>query len=150
MAPRNVIQRAFDQFGKAAGMTKRSGSWHLASDEVISVTNLQKSQYGPSYYVNQGWWLVEAEEGEPRSETCHVVTRIENLLPTREGEINRLLDLDVPIPDPQREERLRWLLAEELLPVLREAATVAGLRALRLEGRLTNAGLRRLALERLV
>src|SRR6476659_6179213 len=46
MAERNAIQRAFDDF---AGFEKKSGSWYRISGEVISVSNLQKSQYGPVY-----------------------------------------------------------------------------------------------------
>ena len=34
-----------------AGFTKKSGSWYRRGEETIAVLNLQKSQYGPSYYV---------------------------------------------------------------------------------------------------
>jgi len=56
-AERNEVQVEFDAFGKAAEMTKHSGSWYRTGDDVITVLNLQKSQYSLRYYVNVGWWL---------------------------------------------------------------------------------------------
>lgn len=53
----NVIQATFDGFMKGAGFSKRSGSWYRISDEVITVVELQKSQYGLQYYVNLALWL---------------------------------------------------------------------------------------------
>lgn len=43
MAERNLIQQAFDAFGKRAGMLKQSGTWYRATDDVTQAVNLQKS-----------------------------------------------------------------------------------------------------------
>jgi hypothetical protein len=49
---RNVIRATFDGFMKGAGFSKTSGSWYRVTNEVITVVQLQKSQYGLQYYVN--------------------------------------------------------------------------------------------------
>ena len=49
MSVRDVIQAIFDDFGKSAGASKKSGSWHRRSDETVFVLNLQKSNYATRY-----------------------------------------------------------------------------------------------------
>lgn len=60
MSVRNIIQTTFDEFGKASGGSKKSGSWYRRSPETIFVLNLQKSQYAVRYYVNVALWLLAA------------------------------------------------------------------------------------------
>jgi hypothetical protein len=75
----------FDELAKRAGFTKRSGSWYRRQADTISVLNLQKSQYGPSYYVNLGVWLSPlGDSGSPPPHHCHVQTRLEALAPESE------------------------------------------------------------------
>lgn len=149
MRERNVIQQAFDEFGKSAGMTKLCGAWHLRFDEVISLTNLQKSQYGPSYYVNQGWWIVGAEDKKPDITTCHVRARIESLVAADDREVAALLDLDEEIAGEDRRTALAHLFSVELLQVICAGSTVDGLRTMRRSGQLDHAGIRAPAIDRL-
>jgi hypothetical protein len=108
MTERNVIQRAFDEFGRAAGFEKKSGSWYGRSEEVIAVSNLQKSQYRPRYYFNQGFWLRQLdEEPYPKPNRCQVQLRLEGLLPAAEERINELFGLDREMSDEQRMRELR-------------------------------------------
>jgi hypothetical protein len=73
---------SFDQFGKEAGLEKKSGSWYGRSDEVISISNLQKSQYGPQYYFNQAFWLRQlGDERFPKENKSHIRARLGSLLP---------------------------------------------------------------------
>jgi hypothetical protein len=143
MSERNVIQRAFDEFGRDAGAEKKSGSWYRRSDEIIAVSNLQKSQYGPRYYVNQGFWLRELDdERYPKPNKLHVQMRLEGLLPAAEERINELLDLECEMSDEQRVSELRALFDEELLPLIERASTVDGLRSMLADGTLRRAGIR--------
>ena len=57
MSTRNIIQTTFDEFGKALDGSKKSGSWYITGPDAIAVLNLQKSQYGPRYYLNVGLWF---------------------------------------------------------------------------------------------
>lgn len=138
MAPRNEIQQEFDAFGANAGMLKKSGNWYHASDETISVLNLQKSQYGLSYYFNVGIWITPlGEERFPKEHKCHVRLRLGDLVPQRTEEISALLDLEHDASS--RVERLRDVFERELKPFLASGESLDGLRQLQREGRLAGA-----------
>jgi hypothetical protein len=142
MSERNAVQRAFDGFGRDAGSEKKSGSWYRRRDEVVAVLNLQKSQYGPRYYLNVGFWLVEVgDERYPQPHKCHVRMRVEGLLPAAEKRINELLNLGHDMSDEERMTELRALLDGELLPLLERAGSVAGLRGMLAAGMLKHAGI---------
>ena len=141
---RNEVQMAYDAFGKGAGMTKHSGSWYRSTSDLVTVVNLQKSQYGSSYYLNVGWWLQALGTVKfPKENELHVRTRLEALVPDRTAEIAGLLNLERPVAD--RTDRLRDMLHAELLPILNSTQTVEGLRVLRRLGKLNDAAIRRAA-----
>jgi Domain of unknown function (DUF4304) len=143
MSQRNAVQTAFDRFGNESGFEKKSGSWYRRSDEVTAVSNLQKSQYGPQYYVNQGFWLRSLEdERYPKSHEAHIVARLEDLVPEVERRLGDLLDLECELPDEQRIDELTDLLRAHLLPLIERAETVAGLRSLVDDGTFAAAGIR--------
>jgi hypothetical protein len=125
-----VIQRTFDDFGKKAGYTKRSGSWYKKGADAILVLNLQKSQYGPKYFVNVALWLLAVESAEyPKEHKCHVRIRLTQLLRGQEPNISRLLDLDQPFSDPNRANQLVEIFNDSLLPILEGSDTIEGLRS---------------------
>lgn len=143
MSERNAVQQAFDRFGEAADAEKKSGSWYRYRDEVISISNLQKSQYGPQYYFNQGFWLRQLDdERHPKHNQAHIVARVEDLAPEIERQVGELLDLDCEMPDEQRVEDLVALLNEHLLPLIERGESVAGLRSMVDDGTLASAGIR--------
>lgn len=132
MSVRNVVQSTFDEFGKASGGAKKSGSWYVRSAETIVVLNLQKSQYAASYYVNVAVWLLAAGPADaPKPSECHVQTRLERLVPPPafEERLTALLDLNSAIEEETRHEELHALMCEHLLPAIQAAATLEGLRS---------------------
>lgn len=143
MSERDAVQRAFDKFGKESGFEKKSGSWYRRGDEVISVSNLQKSQYGPQYYFNQAFWLRElGEERFPKDNKCHIRARLGSLLPEQADRLEHLLDLDFEMPDEPRIDELVGVLGEHLLPLIERGSSVAGRRGLLDEGAFKAAGIR--------
>ncbi len=135
MSERNAVQRAFDEFGKAAGFEKKSGSWYSRGDEVIAVSNLQKSQYGRQYYFNQGFWLRQfGDQPFPKANECHIRARLGQLLREDDPRIKDLLDLESAVGDDERIGELVALLRGRVLPVIEEGRTIAGLRALVADG----------------
>jgi hypothetical protein len=135
MSQRNAVQEAFDRFGREAGLETKGGSWYGRSKEVVAVSNLQKSQYGPQYYWNQGFWLPAlGDEGYPKVNRCHIFARLEDLLPDVEGRIRSLLDLEYELDADTRIEDLSLLLRGRLLPLIDRASSLAGLRSLFAEG----------------
>lgn len=140
MSARNVVQQAFDRFGQDAGFEKKSGSWYRRSDEVISISHLQKSQYGPQYYVNQGFWLRGLDDQRyPKSSRAHIVARAEDLAWEVEQRVGELLDLEYEMPDEQRAEELIALLNAHLLPLIERGDATVGLRAMVDDGTLSGA-----------
>ena|SRR2546430_17331722 len=143
MADRNAVQQTFDDFGKGSGMLKQSGTWYRTTDDVTQAMNLQKSQYGPRYYVNVGWWLrALGDVTFPKENQWHIGIRLDSLAANRADEINELMNLDSPIAVAERTQRLGELLESELRPLLDGTASVESLRALRREGRLKSAAVK--------
>jgi hypothetical protein len=123
----NVIQSTFDGFMKGVGFSKKSGSWYRVTADVITVGDLQKSQYGLQYYVNIALWLRPLGEVKtPKEQVCHVRTRLSRLVGSGEGQLKALLDLDVPMPEGERAEKLTSFLEAHVGPVLEavKASTV--------------------------
>jgi hypothetical protein len=126
MRERNAVQRAFDQFGRDAGLEKKSGSWYKRSDEVIAVSNLQRSDYSPRYYINQGFWLQQlGMERFPKYDNCHVWCRLEQLLPASHRRSEELLDLEYAVGDDERLSELVTLLQDGIVPLIEQASSVA-------------------------
>jgi hypothetical protein len=143
VSERNAVQRAIDRFGSEAGFEKKSGSWYRYADEVISVFNVQKSQYGPQYYFNQSFWLRRlGEERYPKAHQAHVVARLEGLLPDLEIRIRELFDLEYDMPEERRVDEIVAILRNRLLPVIERGSSVVGLRSLLDDGIFAAAGIR--------
>lgn len=128
---RNIVQTTFDEFGKASCDSKKSGSWYRRSDETVVVLNLQKSNFGPSYYVNVAVWLLAAGSADaPKPSHCHIQTRLEALVPAElQKRLEALLDLESPIEDNARHDELLALVDQHLLPLMEAAATLESLRS---------------------
>lgn len=127
----NAIQSSFDAFMASEGFRKRSGSWYRRSNDVITVVELQKSQYGPTYYINVAVWLLALGDvkNPPKERTCHVRTRLSRLVGTREDRLAYLLDLDTDLPDEDRKAELTGFLGTELTPILEVVDSLHGLRS---------------------
>lgn len=131
MSERDPTQQAFDRFGRETGLRKKSGSWYRHSTEVISVSNLQRSQFGPAYYLNQAFWLVAlGDEQFPKESKCHVRTRLDAVCPDESERLANLLDLDWTMAPERRIDELVGLLRAHLLPLIYGGETLVGLRAM--------------------
>jgi hypothetical protein len=131
MSERNVIQTTFYDFAKAAGYSKKSGSWYRRNPETIIVLNLQKSQYGPKYYINVALWLrALGDEEAPKVNKCQIQTRLGQLVPAGlEKRLTELLDLDCDVEDMVRRTELLDLFRQHLLPLLEASSSLESLRS---------------------
>jgi hypothetical protein len=126
MIERNVVQVTFDEFGKSLGASKKSGSWYRRGTDTIFVLNLQKSQYGASYYLNLGlWFLAVSDIAAPKSASCHVVNRLGRLAP----ESNDLLDLTVQLDEVTRSAKITEVFKSIVEPISDASLTLEGLRS---------------------
>jgi hypothetical protein len=142
MSPRDVVQASVDGcFTALAPWEKRSGSWYRSGPDVLVVSNLQRSQYGRAYYLNQSFFIRDKlAEPFPPYVKGHIRGRVEDLIPGGQ-ELADLLDLTTDLRDEERRERLRALIVDELLPVLELATTSQGLRQLHTRGAFKSFGL---------
>jgi len=129
MSTRNIIQTTFDEFGKSLGGSKKSGSWYITGPEAIAVLNLQKSQYGPRYYLNVGlWFLGVGPATNPKPSHCHVQSRLESLVPAADRQhLEDLLDLDFAVDEQERRAELLAVLTSQLEPLLEAGMSDSGL-----------------------
>jgi hypothetical protein len=135
VSERNAVQRAFDGWARAAGLEKKFGSWYRVSTEVIAVSNLQKSQYGPVYYFNQAFWLrALGDDAFPKHNKCHIRLRLGSLVGEDSDRLDQLLDMSYAISDEDRVVELTALFDSRLLPVVERGDSLRGLRALMDDG----------------
>lgn len=141
---RDSVQQAFDSFGKTLGLEKRSGSWYGGGENTITVSSLQRSDDGPSYYVNQAFWLKQlGDERYPKEWRCHVRARLSSIVSSDvESTVARLLDLDSEMPDEHREAELLDLLLTHLRPVINRGRSIDGLREMIADGTLRGVAIR--------
>ena len=140
MPPRTPVHVAFDRFGRVCGMELFRRSWYRQTDEVVTACGLQKSQYGPSYYVNVGFNFV-ALDPEPHPhppDRCHLRFRIGQLIRDKKvvDELDLLLDLERDMDEDRREGRLFSTFEEWLAPVVRRSTSVKEMRAMIEDGTL--------------
>jgi len=130
MSAQNALARTLDSVATYAGFSKKSGAWYLRQAQTIGIIELQKSQYGPEYYVNVALWLLALGDSQfPREHKCHIRTRLDQLFPEQEARLKQILDLDCPMDEAAREAQFRAILENHLLPVLAACSTLGGLKS---------------------
>ena len=131
MSQRNAVHRGVDRFGKESSGEKKSGGWYWRSDEVVAVVDLQKSQYGPKYYVNVAFWLrAVGDERWPKTWKSHIAMRIEDLPGVERDRVECLLDLESDVADEQRVDELSALLTTAVAPFIERGNSLVGLRSM--------------------
>jgi hypothetical protein len=130
-------------------MALHRGAWYRRTEDVISVCD-SKVAIRTAVLRESRLWLRElAEERFPSSRACHIILRLETLVPEERGRIARLLDLEQDIPDEQRTDELVSLLNDRILPAINRGSSVQGLREMVEDGTLASAGIRGPALRTL-
>lgn len=128
---RDPVQATFDEFGAKLGLEKRARTWYRRSPDVVSILNLQKSQWGAQYYVNVAFWFTALGTEEfPKEREAHVRTRLDTLLGQADAaELRAFLDLDAPIRETDRMAGLLRVLEGELAPLFEKLSSVAAFKS---------------------
>ena|SRR5687768_5205063 len=115
---------------KVRGYKKSGPTWRRAKDDTLQVLNLQKSDFGDSFYLNVGLYLTAlGDERRPTEYRCHVRCRAERLMPREEiAEMRGLLDFTTDVPSERRYQELRELISAFPLAWLDANTTEAALR----------------------
>jgi hypothetical protein len=122
----NPVKLTLAEVAKAAGFTRKGGSWYRRNDDLVEVLNLQKSNYSNKYYLNYAIWVSGVSVvAFPPAHQCHIQTRADEVIGS---EVDHLLDLEAEVPGPERVLALGTLLRERLVPFMEECRTLDGLR----------------------
>ena len=115
---------------KQAGFKKKGQSWRFATVETIAVLNLQKSQWGPGYYVNLGV-LIRALDPHPQPDvfSCQIQTRLAELLPKFDA-ARELFDFSNSKYDTgEGYMEMAEVVRSYALPLLKQCGSLDGIRA---------------------
>lgn len=118
MSVTNVIGNAISKSLLGAGFKKKSSTWYLPTKDTISICNLQRSSYGPQYYINIAVWLNELGDSQfPKEYQCQIRFRWNKLIKKDEKRMSAILDLDdARFTDEQRQSEIVDLFNSHILP----------------------------------
>jgi Domain of unknown function (DUF4304) len=147
----DAVQTGFLEFGKRNGLVRRNLNLYKVSPEVIGLINLQKSAYGPKYYLNVGFWIQQPDLDRylPKEPECHVRLRLGIYSSEFSRRLESLLDLASEIEDEERSAALADLLVHDVLPLVDQGSDILGLKRLMAEDRLKGAAVSPAAMEAL-
>jgi len=97
----NVLQDVLAEFAPDFGFERHKSDWYLLDEDVTTILNLQKSQYGRSYYLNLAWWLRQlGDERYPKPWHGHAHIRLEDATgEEKRHQVTELLNLENEISD---------------------------------------------------
>lgn len=95
MIEKFALIKSFETTLRDAGLIKKSGSWYRAGADADVVLNLQKSDFGNSYYLNVGVNLKAlSPEPYPKINQCHIQLSGDSLVGDDLLILNRALNLE--------------------------------------------------------
>ena len=121
----SITRALFVSLMKLTSLKRKSSSWYQFNDATIGVINLQRSSWGPQYYINCGVLVRQLDQIEfPKEHQCHLRCRIESLWKDfPPGALDDESDLDVHA----RDRALREAIQQHLLPQLDRWRTYSGI-----------------------
>ena len=93
------------------GFKKKGNYWVINGEEITKMVNLQKSQFGNSFYINYGYIL----KSIPLSNMMHIYNRVASSNYNENKRIKELLDLENKIPNEDRILELKQLIRDKLV-----------------------------------
>ncbi|MER8409113.1 DUF4304 domain-containing protein [Mesorhizobium sp. M1307] len=87
----------------------RNTNYYREWPETVCLLNLQKSAWGPQFYLNAAVWLTRfGIERRPKEYNCHIIWRVNSLMVSEQSKaFTEALDLDRPLPDDRRSSLIK-------------------------------------------
>jgi hypothetical protein len=87
----------------------RAKNFYRERPETICVLNLQKSSWGPQFYLNAAVWFTRlGPERRPKEYNCHIIWRVDSLMTDQQSKaFEQALNLDHSIPNDQRSSLIK-------------------------------------------
>lgn len=114
------------------GFVRSGATFRRVYDEVVTVVNVQTSDYDSTLYLNVGFWIRDLGRDtlRPPAHKCHVTARAEDILAARETDVQDVLYDGAQIPDIERLRILQEIVEVDLVPLCESCSTIKDLRAL--------------------
>jgi hypothetical protein len=129
MTDRAVIEHAVAHLLKPLGFKKTRATWRRTSDETVLVLNVQKSDFGPTLYVNLGVYLRRlGAETTPPEYRCHIRARLNRVVEDARPLLESL-DLESSLSDADRQQGVVDAIIQSGLPWLEARETEAKARS---------------------
>lgn len=125
-------KQAFGRQLELRGFRRKGLTWFIENAELITLLNLQKDMYGPSYFLNLAFWLKalgEPAAKPPPESQCHLRFRVESVFPALRPSLIDILNLASDFTDEEREANIEQLIAGSVVPFLLATGSVIALRA---------------------
>ena len=120
----------FDAEMRANGFIKKSMSWYHDESRIISLVNLQKSNYGNLYYVNLCTYFKALENQaltNPNVVDCHIFTRMDGVN-NNHKDFDYLFNLDeCELSLEEFKKQMRMCVQHNILPQLELLKTKEGI-----------------------
>ena len=113
------------------GFKGRASTWYRDVEGGLQVFDLQRSIYGPQYYVNLCCVPAGMEvDGMPRPKEykCPIRARLGKVCPELGKDVDMLLDLGNAIEEESREARLTAMIKNNVIPFFERIRTPDALR----------------------
>jgi hypothetical protein len=94
------------------GFKKKGNYWVVNGTEITKTVNLQKSQFGNSFYINYGY-IINAIPLD--NLMMHIYRRVASTEKIENLRIEELLNLESNMPDEERTSELKKVLLEKLV-----------------------------------
>lgn len=128
------FKKMFDTVAKVNGFEKAFEGWFKESSECITVLDLQKSNFGEYYELNIKIFIQDLFSKKyikskelVKKDPGHIFTRQPN-------NYKDLLDFDISMSNVQREDKLKCLFSEFIVPFTNKALTRIGIKELAQQG----------------
>ncbi|BCG84658.1 hypothetical protein MesoLj113c_07680 [Mesorhizobium sp. 113-3-9] len=107
---REIISQALVKTASHYGFRGvRATNFYREWPETICLLNLQKSSWGPQFYLNAAVWFRRLGlERRPKEHNCHIRWRVNSQMEdTRSKAFTQALNLEYGLPDDQRQSIVR-------------------------------------------
>ena len=125
---RDVIKRTVESSLKADGWSKSGDSWYKKSTETLLAVSLQKSNYARSYFLNLGIFMPPVESVSTDFGLAPISLRVDSLPDAKSFDTRTLFDLEFPMSESDRQEKIQHLLEGVVLPEMNKCGTVDALK----------------------
>lgn len=140
MTLKNELKKTITESLKKAGFKQQSNAWYRGNELTIFIIELQKSNYGNSYFLNMGIWIKILEDSElPKERLCHIRMRADSYFSDIGDQIAGLLDFSESDLNAEKRKEINNLLSDKILPLAAKASAIPSLKELYLSGKLKKA-----------